>query len=144
MLLLQTCPTGAFCAPATQNAPEHQVRRSTITASHTQTGLAALQACRLLLLAHTGELPLGATQINAAHLYSCCRRARKFWKSPIKSFSFLDSAAVMAVRVRSLEEPGPQPCRGTKRHQCTTSKFMLEAVPGERGRALATSGLGTA
>ena len=90
-----------------------------------QLGQAGLRTWGLLLLAHAAELPLSAAQNNAAHLYSCCRRARRFWKSPIKSFSFLDSAAVMAVRVRSLEEPGPQPCRGTKRDGCTTLRCML-------------------
>ena len=77
-----------------------------------QLDLAALHTCGSLLLAHTIQLSLSLAHINVAHLYSCCRRARRFWKSPIRSFSFLDSAAVMAVRVRSLEEPGPQPCRG--------------------------------
>jgi hypothetical protein len=45
-----------------------------------------------------------------AHLYSSCRRCRSCWNSPIKSRSFLRSAAVIAVRVRSLLLPGPQPC----------------------------------
>ena len=45
------------------------------------------------------------------HLYSSCRRWRRSWNSPIRSFSFLRSAAVIAVRVRSLLLPTPHPCR---------------------------------
>lgn len=93
-----------------------------------QLGLAALRTCTLLP-AHTIELPLSAAQSNAAHLYSCCRRARRFWKSPIRSFSFLDSAAVMAVRVRSLEEPGPQPCKGPRNMNARPLVHVRLAVP---------------
>jgi len=45
-----------------------------------------------------------------SHLYSSCRRCRSCWNSPMRSRSFLRSAAVIAVRVRSLLLPGPQPC----------------------------------
>ena len=45
-----------------------------------------------------------------ADLYSSCKRDLRFWNSPMRSFSFLHSAAVMAVRVLSLEEPASVPC----------------------------------
>lgn len=46
-------------------------------------------------------------------LYSSCRRCLKSWNSPIRSFNFFLNAAVIAVRVLSDEDPGPQPCTQT-------------------------------
>nr|GMC76938.1 hypothetical protein VIGAN_01132700 [Ipomoea batatas] len=42
-------------------------------------------------------------------LYSEFIRARRAWKSSIMTFSFLPSPPTTAVRVRSVEEPGPHP-----------------------------------
>ena len=55
----------------------------------------------------------GVQEPAGRHLYSSCSFCRSALNSPMMSFSFFFSAAVMAVRVRSLLEPTPQPCQQT-------------------------------
>ena len=59
---------------------------------------------------HIQQSFAGSHEQEGADLYSSCSFWRSALKSPIMSFSFFFSAAVMAVRVRSLLDPTPHPC----------------------------------
>ena len=60
---------------------------------------------------HCGSSAWCMQEQAGRHLYSSCSFCRSALNSPMISFSFFFSAAVMAVRVRSLLEPTPQPCQ---------------------------------
>ena len=117
---LQTSDHSRMCAPTgdRQSSGMQQGRLQSVILpllSDVQIEAGSTQVVRPQVKAsqHIGvtEVLRPLQQQQQQHLYSSCRRWRRSWNSPIRSFSFLRSAAVMAVRVRSLLLPTPHPCR---------------------------------
>ena len=71
-----------------------------------------------------GSSARGVQEPAGRHLYSSCSFCRSALNSPMMSFSFFFSAAVMAVRVRSLLEPAPHPCQQTGLSQAYWQSFQ--------------------
>jgi len=105
-----------LCSPALRPAVPHKLPRHVPPQAVAATMCIDQHWSRLqreaMPLAEQAAVGLEAALIYtpAAHRYSSFRRWRRTWKSPMMSLSFFFSAAVTAVRVRSLLEPGPQPC----------------------------------